>query len=263
MTYHEKYSYLFSQEAVSMSMLCDRDKLWDWVSRLLEGELERELTPSLLWLPYATPARAKDHHLTVWNRFSIVGLASKPSHKKRYISSSSSSNAALYLTKCSRPATVSFQQGQGWSNAAAISAVVITMYDCFLTLKYQVYKHKERRKTLWCRSCLVLTRGTHGGCGRGTTVDIEPQWLRGSWWQGLDYSTWGSREGSRGGLSLWGCQGCAERGAGLWCLSTCQSCQSPSANLRRTHQQRHILTGGHWITQPSKKEACVITNIVK
>lgn len=51
--------YLFSQEAVSMSILCDRDKLWDWVSRLLEGELERELTPSLLWLPYATPAKDK------------------------------------------------------------------------------------------------------------------------------------------------------------------------------------------------------------
>lgn len=45
-----------------MSMLCDRDKLWDWVSRLLEGELERELTPSLLWLPNATPAKAKDHY---------------------------------------------------------------------------------------------------------------------------------------------------------------------------------------------------------
>lgn len=59
--YHNRNSYLFSQEAVSMSMLCDRDKLWDWVSRLLEGELERELTPSLLWLPYATPANVKDH----------------------------------------------------------------------------------------------------------------------------------------------------------------------------------------------------------
>lgn len=43
-----KNRYLFSQEAVSMSMLWDRDKLWDCVSRLLEGELERELTPSLL-----------------------------------------------------------------------------------------------------------------------------------------------------------------------------------------------------------------------
>lgn len=52
----KKRLYLFSQEAGSMSMLCDRDKLWDCVSRLLEGELERELTPSLLWLPYATPA---------------------------------------------------------------------------------------------------------------------------------------------------------------------------------------------------------------
>lgn len=47
-----------------MSMLCDRDKLWDWVSRLLEGELERELTPSLLWLPYATPAKVKHHRQT-------------------------------------------------------------------------------------------------------------------------------------------------------------------------------------------------------
>lgn len=54
-----KNGYLFSQEAVSMSMLCDRDKLWDWVSRLLEGELERELTPSLLWLPYTTPVKVK------------------------------------------------------------------------------------------------------------------------------------------------------------------------------------------------------------
>lgn len=56
-----KYRYLFSQEAVSMSMLWDRDRLWDCVSRLLEGELERELTPSLLWLPYATPVKAKTH----------------------------------------------------------------------------------------------------------------------------------------------------------------------------------------------------------
>lgn len=49
-------AYLFSQEAVSMSMLWDRDRVCDWVSRLLEGELDRELTPSLLWLRYATPA---------------------------------------------------------------------------------------------------------------------------------------------------------------------------------------------------------------
>lgn len=48
---HRRRSHLFSQEAGSISMLCDRDKLWDWVSRLLEGELESELTPSLLWLP--------------------------------------------------------------------------------------------------------------------------------------------------------------------------------------------------------------------
>jgi len=48
-------SHLFSHEAVSMSMLWERDRDWDWVSRLLDGELERELTPSLLWLRYATP----------------------------------------------------------------------------------------------------------------------------------------------------------------------------------------------------------------
>lgn len=44
------WDMLFSQEAVSMSMLWERDRDWDCVSRLLDGELERELTPSLLWL---------------------------------------------------------------------------------------------------------------------------------------------------------------------------------------------------------------------
>lgn len=38
-----------------MSMLWERDRDWDCVSRLLDGELERELTPSLLWLRQATP----------------------------------------------------------------------------------------------------------------------------------------------------------------------------------------------------------------
>lgn len=36
-------------------MLWERERDWDCVSRLLEGELLRELTPSLLWLRWATP----------------------------------------------------------------------------------------------------------------------------------------------------------------------------------------------------------------
>lgn len=110
---------------------------------------------------------------------------------------------------------------------------------------------------------LVLTRGAHRGCGRGTTVDTEPQWLRGSWWQGLGCGTWGSREGSRGSLSLWGCQGCAERGAGLWCLSTCQSCQSPSANLEWIYHQIYILTGDNFIVQPYLIWTCIMTKLLK
>lgn len=47
--------YLFSQETPSISMLWERERDWDCVSRLLEGELLRELTPSLLWLRCATP----------------------------------------------------------------------------------------------------------------------------------------------------------------------------------------------------------------
>lgn len=88
----------------------------------------------------------------------------------------------------------------------------------------------------------VLTRGAHRRCGRGTAVDIEPQWLRGSWWQGLTCSTWGSGEGPGGRLSLWGCQGRAEGGARLWRLTTGQSGQSPSAYLEwKLHSDMFII----------------------
>lgn len=50
-------AYLFSQETLSISILCDRERDWDCVSRLLDGELLSELTPSLLWLRWATPER--------------------------------------------------------------------------------------------------------------------------------------------------------------------------------------------------------------
>lgn len=57
--------YLFSQETPSISMLWERERDWDWVSRLLEGELLRELTPSLLWLRWATPSQRKKWRLSL------------------------------------------------------------------------------------------------------------------------------------------------------------------------------------------------------
>lgn len=79
-----------------------------------------------------------------------------------------------------------------------------------------------------------LTRVAHGGSCWSTAVDIKPQWLRSSWWRRLECNTWGSREGSRRSLSLWRCQRRAKRGTGLRSLPSCQSCQSPSANLKYT-----------------------------
>lgn len=77
--------YLFSQETPSISMLWERERDWDWVSRLLEGELLRELTPSLLWLRCATPGRKRQEKLSFprSNIRAICNGASKPTQSAR------------------------------------------------------------------------------------------------------------------------------------------------------------------------------------
>lgn len=69
-------SYLFSQETPSISMLWERERDWDCVSRLLDGELLRELTPSLLWLRWATPTHERwDRERPTWHNASPRGKA--------------------------------------------------------------------------------------------------------------------------------------------------------------------------------------------
>lgn len=112
--------------------------------------------------------------------------------------------------------------------------------------------HPAKQSNSWLDGHLLLTlesgsgltRGAHRRRGRGTAVDIEPQWLRSSRWQGLTCSTWGSRDGARRRLSLRGCQGGAEGGAGLWRLTTGQSGQSPSAYLEWTLQSDTFILPG-------------------
>lgn len=50
-------------------MLWERERDWDCVSRLLDGELLRELTPSLLWLRWATPKHKRwDRERPMWHK---------------------------------------------------------------------------------------------------------------------------------------------------------------------------------------------------
>lgn len=65
--------YLFSQETPSISMLWERERDWDCVSRLLEGELLRELTPSLLWLRWATPNQKRHERWSLtWDNVKAI-----------------------------------------------------------------------------------------------------------------------------------------------------------------------------------------------
>lgn len=55
-------------------MLWDRERDWDCVSRLLDGELLSELTPSLLWLRWATPKEKTASRLVLqeWEVITII-----------------------------------------------------------------------------------------------------------------------------------------------------------------------------------------------